>query len=125
MGGRKIAGKTPSKPTFPDPTGFNPKKTLGFIRDPIYSYIPYTKSSLENEVTEESLINSPWMQRLRRLRQNQWAYMVYPSLQHTRFEHSLGVMHLAGLFAKTWYQQYYFQKKKVLPTIPLPSVFFP
>jgi hypothetical protein len=37
------------------------------------------------------------VQRLRRIRQNALAYFVYPGMHHTRFEHSLGVVHVAEL----------------------------
>jgi HD superfamily phosphohydrolase len=85
---------------------FDPKHGVGFVRDPLYSYIALTTPLGEHDVCEQTILDSPWMQRLRRIRANQWAYMVYPGLQHTRFEHSLGVMHLAGDFARTWYRQY-------------------
>jgi uncharacterized protein len=42
------------------------------------------------------LIDSPLLQRLRRIRQTGLAYLVYPSATHTRFEHSLGVTILVG-----------------------------
>lgn len=70
------------------------------------------------------LIDDPWMQRLRRLRQNQWAYMVYPGLQHTRFEHSLGVMHLAGEFARSWYSVYRNAFNPKRPSKRFPTVHF-
>ena len=58
------------------------------IRDPIYGFI-------EIDSWEKDIIDHPVFQRLRRIRQLAWTDMVYPSAVHTRFEHSLGVMHLA------------------------------
>lgn len=63
------------------------------VRDPIYDYIRY------NEELEENVIDTLPMQRLRILHQLQTAYFVYPGADHSRFQHSLGVMHLAGEFA--------------------------
>ncbi|MEA3342565.1 MAG: HD domain-containing protein [archaeon] len=50
------------------------------------------------EVTdfEVGLIDSPAVQRLRRIRQMGFAHLVYPCATHSRFEHSLGTMYLAG-----------------------------
>jgi HD superfamily phosphohydrolase len=44
---------------------------------------------------EMSIIAQPAFQRLRRIRQLAWTDQVYPGAMHTRFEHSLGVMHTA------------------------------
>jgi len=63
-----------------------------YIRDPIYDEIAVYRE------TEESLINRWELQRLRYIKQLQLTYLVYPSAIHTRFEHSLGVMHVAGEF---------------------------
>jgi len=64
-------------------------KVWGFIKCPVYNYIHI--NSLEKD-----LIDTYPFQRLRRLRQLVGADYAYPGACHTRFEHSLGVMHLAG-----------------------------
>ena len=46
---------------------------------------------------EREIINHPAYQRLRRIRQLAWTDQVYPGAMHTRFEHSLGVMHVASV----------------------------
>ena len=48
---------------------------------------------------ELSLIDTPEMQRLRGVRQVAMAHLVYPGANHTRFEHSIGTLHLAGELA--------------------------
>ena len=72
----------------------------GLIADPIHQYILYTRpDGGRGEATEQDLIDSPWMQRLRRVPQLQSARWVFPAAEHSRFQHSLGAMHLAGRFA--------------------------
>ena len=44
---------------------------------------------------EREIIAQPAFQRLRRIRQLAWTDYIYPGAMHTRFEHSLGVMHIA------------------------------
>ncbi len=73
------------------------------IADPIHRYIQFTVPEKKAEVTEKALIDSPWVQRLRYIYQLQSARWVYPSAEHSRFQHSLGAMHLAGEFAKHLY----------------------
>lgn len=46
--------------------------------------------------TETDLMDTSAFRRLHRIKQLAHAYTVYPSAHHTRFEHSLGVMHIAG-----------------------------
>jgi HD superfamily phosphohydrolase len=74
----------------------------GLIADPIYHYILMT-DRMEGEGTERDVIDTPWVQRLRRIFQLQSARWVYPSAEHTRFQHSLGTMHVAGVFAEQLY----------------------
>ncbi len=49
------------------------------------------------EVAEQAIIDHPWVQRLRQIHQLQTAWWVFPSAEHTRFQHVLGVMHLASV----------------------------
>jgi HD superfamily phosphohydrolase len=73
----------------------------GLIADPIHQYILYTRpDGMAGEATEQDLMDSPWMQRLRRVPQLQSARWVFPAAEHSRFQHSLGAMHLAGRFAQ-------------------------
>ena len=73
----------------------------GLIADPIHQYILYTRpDGAPGEATEQDLIDSAWMQRLRRVPQLQSARWVFPAAEHSRFQHSLGAMHLAGRFAQ-------------------------
>jgi HD superfamily phosphohydrolase len=59
------------------------------IVDPIHNFIRVYE-------TELKIIDSPIFQRLRRIRQLSGAHLTYPGAQHSRFEHSLGVLHIAG-----------------------------
>jgi HD superfamily phosphohydrolase len=64
--------------------------------DPLHGYIPFTADVPAPEVAERQLIDHPWVQRLRQIHQLQTAWYVYPTAEHSRFEHVLGVMHLAS-----------------------------
>ena len=65
-------------------------KFVGEIADPIHKFIRFTD-------LEKKIIDSSVFQRLRRIKQLAGAHLVYPSAQHSRFEHSLGTMHVAGI----------------------------
>ena len=62
------------------------------IRDPVHGYIKITEA-------ERDVIDTPFVQRLRRIHQLAGAYMVYPGAVHTRFDHVTGAMHVAGQIA--------------------------
>ncbi|HWP56491.1 MAG TPA: HD domain-containing protein [Candidatus Acidoferrales bacterium] len=76
---------------------------IALIADPIHRYIQFTVPRRAGEVTEKDIIDSPWVQRLRCIYQLQSTRWVYPSAEHSRFQHSLGAMHLAGEFARHLY----------------------
>ncbi len=69
-------------------------RAWGFIKDPVHGYIRVNK-------TERSIIDTYPVQRLRRIRQLAGSEFVYPAANHTRFEHVLGAMYLAGLLGET------------------------
>jgi len=73
------------------------------LGDPVHGYISFTTPRGGGEKTEKDIIDTPWMQRLRQIYQLQSARWVYPSAEHSRFQHSLGAMHLAGRFARHLY----------------------
>lgn len=83
----------------------NVYKGMALIADPIYHYASFTVPTPDFplERTEKELIDSPWVQRLRRIFQLQSARWVYPAAEHTRFQHSLGTMHMAGEFGRHLY----------------------
>jgi len=73
----------------------------GEIKDPVFGYVYITEA-------ERKIIDSFPVQRLRRLRQLAGAEYVYPGANHTRFEHSVGVMYLAGVMAENPYLSQHF-----------------
>jgi HD superfamily phosphohydrolase len=64
-----------------------------FIKDAIFGNIELTP-------IESKLLDTPEMQRLRYVKQMGLAYLVYPGATHSRFEHSLGTMHITKVIAK-------------------------
>jgi uncharacterized protein len=65
-------------------------KKYKIINDPIYGFI-----QIPNDLVF-ALIEHPYYQRLRRIKQLGMTYLVYPGSNHTRFHHALGAMHLAS-----------------------------
>jgi len=58
------------------------------IRDPLWDTIRVDPIAMQ-------IVDAPAFQRLRHIRQLGLAYLVYPCATHTRFDHALGVYHLA------------------------------
>jgi len=83
---------------------------VNLVSDPIHGYIELTKRLTPDrarklglapeEAAEGDLLDSAWLQRMRRISQLQSARWVFPTAEHSRFTHSLGVMHEAGLWAR-------------------------
>lgn len=69
------------------------------INDPIYGCISLSE-------TEVRLLDTRAMQRLRRIRQMGFASYVFPSGEHSRFAHSLGVLCIMGKMCEHLYRQY-------------------
>jgi len=63
----------------------NPRNSR-VIYDVLYGFIPITE-------WEEKIINSPFFQRLRWIKQLGFANYVFPGAEHNRFAHVIGVMH--------------------------------
>ena len=63
---------------------------IKIINDPIYGFIKIPSERIF------MLIEHPFFQRLRRIRQLGMTHLVYPGAQHTRFQHALGAFYLMG-----------------------------
>jgi uncharacterized protein len=91
----------------------HPFAAVNLISDPIHGYVELTKRLTPaasaaadlpaEDVAEEDLLDTAWLQRLRRISQLQSARWVFPTAEHSRFTHGLGVMHEAGLWARSLY----------------------
>jgi HD superfamily phosphohydrolase len=66
----------------------HPATEFEVVRDPLWNTIRLDPTAL-------ALIDTPEFQRLRHIRQLGLAHLVYPGATHTRFDHALGVYHLA------------------------------
>jgi len=64
-----------------------------FVHDPLWG-------TIEVWPHEQCLLDTPLLQRLRQIHQTGCVYATYPSASHTRFEHTLGVVHLASRMAR-------------------------
>jgi uncharacterized protein len=65
------------------------------INDPVYGFI-----SIPSHLIFD-LIQHPYVQRMRYIRQLGMTHLVYPGALHTRFHHAIGAMHLMGLAVET------------------------
>src|SRR5260370_12612011 len=74
--------------------------------DPIYRYLRITKGGpggVAGQASEQDLVDAAWMQPLRRIHQLQSAWWVFATGEHSRLQHALGSLHLAGAWARRLY----------------------
>lgn len=71
---------------LPSKVNYNNKKKI--INDPVYGFI-----TIPQEIIYD-VIEHPYFQRLRRIKQLGLSHLVYPGAIHTRFHHVIGAMHL-------------------------------
>ena len=89
--------------------------------DPIYRYLRITKGGpggVAGQAAEQDLVDAAWLQRLRRIHQLQSAWWVFATAEHSRFQHALGAMHLAG----EWTRHLYPSLKVSCPNVPSPQL---
>jgi HD superfamily phosphohydrolase len=104
---------------------------VNLISDPIHGYVELTKRLTaaeagaaglpDEDVAEDDLLDTAWVQRLRRISQLQSARWVFPTAEHSRFTHGLGVMHEAGLWARSLYPSLRASLPALAPAEPIPS----
>jgi len=63
-------------------------KNRKILNDPVYGFVTIPTEFLFN------IIEHPYLQRLRRIKQLGLTHLVYPGAMHTRFQHTIGAMHL-------------------------------
>ncbi|KAL7864489.1 hypothetical protein AOLI_G00159090 [Acnodon oligacanthus] len=83
--------RSPQHPTY---QGTGPQEPTKVFNDPIHGHI-------ELHPLLVHIIDTPQFQRLRHIKQLGGAYLVFPGASHNRFEHSVGVGHLAGCLIRT------------------------
>src|SRR2546425_67143 len=79
---------------------------VNLFSDPIYRYLRITKGGpggVPGDTSEQDLIDAAWLQRLRRIHQLESAWWVLATAEHSRFQHALGAMHLAGEWTRHLY----------------------
>ncbi|HEX5826511.1 MAG TPA: HD domain-containing protein [Candidatus Limnocylindrales bacterium] len=127
----RAIGLPPVGPDAAAPGRRLPFAAVNLISDPIHGYVELTKrlspadaraaGLAEEDVAEDDLLDTAWVQRLRRISQLQSARWVFPTAEHSRFTHGLGVMHEAGLWARSLYPSLRASLPALAPGEPVPS----
>jgi HD superfamily phosphohydrolase len=88
---------------------------VNLVADPVHGYIKIVKrGQTPSSATEQDLLDHAWLQRLRRIHQLQSAWWVFPGGEHSRFQHAIGAMHLAG----EWARRLYPDLQRLEPDVP-------
>ncbi|NAL77344.1 HD domain-containing protein [Nitrososphaera sp. AFS] len=90
-------------------------KFVGEITDPVHRNIRFTD-------IERELLDTAILQRLRRIKQLSGAHLVYPSAHHSRFEHSIGTMHVAGYAGETLLNKSYLNTEENVQELRLAAL---
>ena len=91
---------------------------VNLVADPVHGYVTITKQRRgRSAAAEQDLLDDAWLQRLRRIHQLQSAWWVFPGAEHSRFQHALGAMHLAG----QWARRLDGDLRRALPSAPSPA----
>jgi len=69
------------------------RRTYKYFRGPMHGFIEVDECFLK-------IIDSPFFQRLRRIKQLAFTDLVFHGAEHSRFEHSLGTYYLAGIITE-------------------------
>jgi HD superfamily phosphohydrolase len=93
-----------------------PLRSENLSHDVVHGYIPFTSGHglPPGEVAERTIVDHPWVQRLRQIHQLQTAWWVYPTAVHTRFQHVLGAMHMGSRAVAALYDSL----RDVCPDVP-------
>ena len=87
---------------------------VNLLADPLHEYCSITKQMGDGASSEQALLDSPWLQRQRRIHQLQSAWWVFHTAEHSRFQHAVGAMHLTGRFTEHLYPSL----RESLPDLP-------
>ena len=79
------------------------------MRDPLHGAVVLARS-------EVAVADHPWIQRLRNVRQTGFSQLAFPGATHSRYVHSIGVMHLAGLAFDQAYRDFTFDRPEARAT---------
>jgi HD superfamily phosphohydrolase len=75
------------------------------VRDPIHGAVHVSDR-------ERAVLDSPYFQRLRNIKQVGFTELAFPGATHSRYLHSVGVMHLAGVAFDAVFRRWVFSSSK-------------